>query len=325
MLRYTFRRILLMIPVLVGVTFIIFLLQSFTPGDPATLVLGNDATEQELHDWRENFGLNDPLVVQYIEYMAGVCIGDFGVSYRTNKNITITLLERWPTTFLVAIYSVTLAVVLGMVLGIVAALKRNTWVDSVVRILAMLGVSMPNFWFALLLIMQFALKWKILPVSGLYGPEYWILPIGSIGILSSAGIMRITRSSMLDSIMADYIRTARAKGQKEFKIVVHHILRNALIPIVTNIGGMVAVNMGGTIIMEQIFAISGLGKQMISAINQRDYPLLRGCVLLIAITTSVVNLVVDLIYAAIDPRVKAAFKNSVKPIKLFKKAAKAAS
>lgn len=323
MLRYTLRRLLLMIPVLIGVTFLIFLLQSFTPGDPASLVLGNDAEEEEKYEWREKYDLNDPLIVQYVKYMSRVVRGDFGVSYRTNKNVTLTILERWPTTFLVAVLSVSISVFLGMMLGIIAALNRNNWVDSFARFLGMLGVSMPNFWFALLLIMTFALKLKILPVSGFYGPEYWILPTASLGILGAAGLLRITRSSVLDCINADYVRTARSKGQKEGKIVMHHILRNALIPIVTSIGGYIAAALGGTIIMEQIFAISGLGKLMITAINTRDYPLLRGSVLLIATTTSVINLIVDLIYAQIDPRVKAAFKNSIKVRRLSEKAASA--
>ena len=307
MVRYVIRRLLLMIPVIIGVTLLIFMLQAFTPGDPAKLALGNDATEEELQQWREERDLNAPILVQYGKYMWGVLHGDFGISYRSPKNITTTIFERWPTTFLVAILSVSISALIGIALGIIAALHRNSWVDSFARFLGMLGVSMPNFWFALLL------KW--FPVSGFYGPEYWVLPMATVGILGSAGLLRLTRSAVLDSLSADYIRTARSKGQKEGNIVLHHVLRNALIPIVTSIGGHFAAALGGTIILEQIFAIPGLGQLMVNAIYQRDYPLIRGSVLLVAVTASVVNLLVDLIYAWIDPRVMAAFRNSVKPLR----------
>lgn len=316
MVRYVIRRLLLMIPVVIGVTLLIFLLQAFTPGDPAKLALGSDATEAEIQQWREERDLNDPIIVQYGKYMWGVLHGDFGISYRSPKNITTTIFERWPTTFLVAILSVSISALIGITLGIVAALHRNSWVDSFARFLGMLGVSIPNFWFALLMIILFSLKLKWFPVSGFYGPEYWVLPMATVGILGSAGLMRLTRSAVLDSLSADYIRTARSKGQKESKIVLHHVLRNALIPIVTSIGGHFAAALGGTIILEQIFAIPGLGQLMVNAIYQRDYPLLRGSVLLVAVTASVVNLLVDLIYAWIDPRVMASFRNSVKPLRI---------
>ena len=315
MVRYVIRRLLLMIPVIIGVTLLIFMLQAFTPGDPAKLALGNDATEEELQQWREERDLNAPILVQYGKYMWGVLHGDFGISYRSPKNITTTIFERWPTTFLVAILSVSISALIGIALGIIAALHRDSWVDSFARFLGMLGVSMPNFWFALLMIMQFALNLKWFPVSGFYGPEYWVLPMATVGILGSAGLLRLTRSAVLDSLSADYIRTARSKGQKEGNIVLHHVLRNALIPIVTSIGGHFAAALGGTIILEQIFAIPGLGQLMVNAIYQRDYPLIRGSVLLVAVTASVVNLLVDLIYAWIDPRVMAAFRNSVKPLR----------
>lgn len=323
MIRYVIRRLILMIPVIIGVTLLIFLLQAFTPGDPAKLTLGNDSTEEEREQWREERDLNDPILVQYVKYMWNVMHGDFGISYRSPKNITTTIFERWPTTFLVAMLSVSISAFIGITLGITAALHRNSWIDSFARFLGMLGVSMPNFWFALLMIMYFALDLKWFPVSGFYGPEYWVLPMATVGILGSAGLLRLTRSAVLDSLSADYVRTARSKGQKESKVVIHHVLRNALVPIVTSIGGHFAAALGGTIIIEQIFAIPGLGQLMVNAIYQRDYPLIRGSVLLVAVTASVVNLIVDLIYAWIDPRVKASFKNSVRPMKLPKVFARA--
>ena len=300
--RYIIKRLLLMIPVIIGVTLLIFLLQAFTPGDPAQLALGSDATEAELEQWREERGLNDPIIVQYVKYMWGVLHGDLG--------ITRTIIERWPTTFLVALLSVSISAVIGIVLGILAALNRNNWIDSVARLVGMLGVSMPNFWFALLMIMYFAVEKKWFPVSGFGTPAHWVLPMATVGILGSCGLLRLTRSAVLDSLSADYVRTARSKGQKESKVVIHHVLRNALIPIVTSVGGHFAGALGGTIIIEQIFAIPGLGQLMVNAIYQRDYPLIRGSVVLVAVTASVVNLLIDLVYAAIDPRVKASFKSS---------------
>lgn len=316
MIRYIIRRLLLLIPVVIGVTLIIFLLQAITPGDPASLALGSDSTEAEREQWREEHDLNLPIMVQYAKYMWNVLHGDFGISYRSPKNITTTILERWPTTFLVALLSVAISSFIGVALGIIAALHRNSWLDSFARILAMLGVSMPNFWFALLMIMLFAVKLKWFPVSGFSTPRHWVLPMATVGILGAASLMRLTRSAVLDSLSADYIRTARSKGQKESVVILHHVLGNAMIPIVTSIGGHFAMSLGGTIILEQIFAIPGLGQLMVNAIYQRDYPQIRGSVLLVAVTASVVNLLVDLIYALIDPRVKAAFVNSVKPIRL---------
>ncbi len=326
MIRYVIRRLLLMIPVVIGVTLIIFLLQTITPGDPAVLALGSDATEEELVQWREQHDLHLPIFVQYGKYMWGVLHGDFGLSYRSPKNITTTIIERWPTTFVVAVTSVTISSLIGVSLGIIAALNRNSWLDSFARILAMLGVSMPNFWFALLVILLFAVRLRWLPVSGFSTPKHWILPMATVGILGAAGLMRLSRSSVLDSLSADYIRTARAKGQKESVVVLHHVLGNAMIPIVTSIGGHFAGALGGTIILEQIFAIPGLGQLMVNAIYLRDYPQIRGSVILIAVSASIVNLIVDLVYAAIDPRVKAAFAGSTKPLRLpFKKKVAAGS
>ena len=313
MTRYIFKRILMMIPVLLGVSMLIFVLQAVAPGDPADLILGDNATEQEKNDWREEYGLNDSIPVQYVKYVKRIITKfDFGTSYRTNQSITKQIMERWPVTFLLAFMTTSVAALIGISLGIVAALHRGKWLDDFARILGMIGISLPNFWFALLLIMLFSLNLGWLPVSGFYGPRYWVLPALTLGLLGSAAQIRITRSSMLDNIQQDFVRTARAKGQCERKVTLHHILRNALIPIITSIGGLFAINMGGAMVLEQIFAIPGLGSLMVTAINQRDYPQLRGSVLLIAFTVSVINLLIDITYAAVDPRVKARFKTSVK-------------
>lgn len=311
MIWYTIKRVLTMIPVLLGVSILLFFIQAVAPGDPAVQVLGQDSTQAEREAWREGQGLNDPIVVQYSKYMWGIVSrGDFGNSYRNGKPITGDLMSRWPTTIMVAGLSIVVASVIGILLGIVSAIKRGKWIDAVVRVFSIIGVSLPGFWFALLLIMLFALTLGWFPVSGSYGPQYWVLPIATQGILSAAGIMRYTRAAVLDNVQQDFVRTARAKGQREGYVIRHHIMGNALIPITTSIGQVLVGMMAGTIIIEQIFSLPGLGTLMLTAISQRDYPTLRGSVLLVAVTTSLINLLVDLIYAAIDPRVKARFKSS---------------
>lgn len=311
MAKYIGKRILWMIPVLIGVTLLLFLLQAITPGDPADLALGDNATAEQKTEWRAKYGLDEPVVVQYGKYMWGIITrGDFGNSYKTGKSVTGQIIERWPTTFLLALLTTLVSALIGVTLGIFSALYHGKWIDNVTRFFGMLGISMPNFWFALLLIQLFALKMKWLPVSGWYGPKYWILPAMTLGILGSASLLRITRSAMLDNIQADYVRTARAKGQSEKTVTLHHILKNAMIPITTNIGFQFSMGLAGTMILEQIFAISGLGNLMVTAINNRDYPQLRGSIILVAATICVVNLLVDILYALFDPRVKARYKNS---------------
>lgn len=306
MVRYIIKRILMMIPVLIGVSVLLFVIQALTPGDPANIVLGQDATAQEKEAWREENGLNEPIVVQYGQYIGKILTkGDFGASYRNGKPITQDLIQRWPVTLKTALLSLLVAAVIGIPLGILSGLKRGTVTDSLVRAFGILGTSIPNFWLALMLIVIFALNLKILPVSGSYGPQYWVLPIGTLGVINAASIMRYTRSAVLDNVQQDFVRTARAKGQKESKVIMHHIMGNAMIPIVTCIGIFLVSNMAGAIVIEQIFSLPGLGTLMINAVTQRDYPVLRGCILLIAVSTCVINLFVDLVYAAIDPRIKA--------------------
>ena len=305
MFRYIVKRLLWMIPVLIGVSILVFAIQALAPGDPADLALGDYATEEAKYEWREEHGLNKSIIVQYGEYIYNLVVkGNFGNSYQTGKPITGELMARLPITLLMAFACAIIASLIGVPLGIVSAVKRNTPLDSAARVFAMLGISMPNFWFALLLIMLFGVQLRWLPVSGFYGPKYWILPMVTQGILGSASQMRYTRSAVLDSLQQDFVRTARAKGQTENKVIMHHVLRNALIPILTNFGHHVAGGMAGTVVLEQIFSIPGIGTYMISSVNNRDFPALRGCVLLIAVAMAIVNLLVDLSYTAADPRVK---------------------
>ena len=313
MVRYIIKRLLWMIPVLIGVSILVFAIQALAPGDPADLALGEYASEEAKQEWREERGLNKPIVVQYFEYMYNVIFkGDFGNSYQTGRPITGELMSRLPTTLLTAFMGAIIASLIGIPLGIVSATHRNSWLDSLARVFGMAGISMPNFWFAMLLIMLFALNLGWLPVSGFYSPIYWILPMATQGLLGAASQMRYTRSAVLDALSEDFVRTARAKGQTEGKIISHHVLRNAMIPILTNLGHHIAGGMAGTVVIEQIFSIAGIGTLMISSVNNRDFPQLRGCVLLIAFTMSIVNLLVDLSYSLVDPRIKTRFAGGKK-------------
>ena len=308
MFRYVSRRILMMIPVLLGVTLLIFFLLYISPGDPAQMILGSLAPTEDVEALREEMGLNDPFLVRYGNYLVDLLHGDMGQSYTTGKDVAATLIERYPTTILLATAAVGITIVIGIPLGILSAIKQYSVVDMIVNFISMIGVSMPNFWNGLLLILIFSVQLGLLPASGFYGPKYWILPAFSIGFSAVASCMRNTRSSVLECIREDYVQTAKAKGQKNRKIITHHVLKNALIPIITDLGTLYGGLLGGAILTESIFAIPGLGKFLVEAINQRDYPTVQGGVLLIALSYSVVNLFVDLLYAFVDPRIRSQYK-----------------
>ena len=319
MIRYVLKRILQLIPVLLIVVFLIFMLQALAPGDPAVLKLGEEATEEELDAWRDQYGLNDPVLVQFFKYLWGLLTrGDFGKSFRTGMPVTKEILQRWPVTFILALGTNFVGFALGLMLGVISALHRDSWIDNTARVFGMAGSAMPSFWFALLLIILFSIKLKWLPVSGWYGPKYWILPSLTQGILSAASYMRNVRASVLDNARQDFVRTARAKGQKERVVIWHHIMGNAMIPIVTSFGMHFAKALGGTMIIEQIFAIPGLGRYMVEAVNNRDFPQLRAAIVLTAVTVTIINLLIDIAYAFIDPRIKAGFARSAKRKKKVK-------
>ena len=308
MLKYFAKRILMMIPVLLGVSLVIFTAMYFTPGDPARMALGEQASEEQIAAWREVRDLDKPFLEQYGKYLLNVITkGDLGISYKTGKSVTKTILERFPTTFWLAVATSVIAIALGVLLGILAANHQNKWIDNLLRVLGMVGVSMPIFWMGLLLIQEFAVKHRWFPVSGWYGPKYMVLPAVTMGLTFTASLMRTTRASVLDCIKQDYVITARAKGQREQVITWHHIFRNALIPIITAAGSTFGIALSGAVITEQIFSIPGLGSLMVQAISTRDYPVIRGSVLLLAVSFSVVNLVMDLLYSLADPRIRARF------------------
>jgi len=306
--KFIFKRLGMMVPVLLGVMFIIFTLTYITDGDPVRIILGEQATEEDMIALREQLGLDQPFLVQFGRYVGNTLQLDFGMSFASRRPVFTEIIARFPNTMQLAFMSVLVAVCLGIPLGIISATKQYSIFDNVATIIGLLGFSIPNFWLGLMLILTFSVQLGWFPSSGFDTPLHWILPSFTIGVSSAAIIMRMTRSSMLEVIRQDYIRTARAKGQKMSKIIFNHALKNALIPVITVVGLQFGALLGGAILTETIYSIPGLGRFMVEAIRMRDYPVIQGGVLLIAITFSIINLLVDILYAFVDPRIRSQYK-----------------
>jgi peptide/nickel transport system permease protein len=321
MLRYIIKRLLLLIPIILGVSAIIFTLKTFTPGDPARQILGNEATEEQIQAKREELGLNDPAVIQYFRYIGGIIHGDFGESYRTGEPVLSEIAPRLLTSAKITLGAVAIGAVIGVILGIISALKKYTWIDSLVLVISMFFQSVPEFVVALVLIMIFAVNLHILPATGIDTIKGYILPMTCIGLSSVASYTRITRSSMLEVLSEDYIRTARAKGQTEGNITYHHALRNAMIPVAQSIGTNLGNSIGGGMVLETVFGVPGVGKYIVDSITQRNYPSVLGGALIIAIVLTVINLLVDISFVLIDPRLKTTIISGGAKKKAPKKAA----
>ncbi len=316
MLKYIGKRLLLMIPVLLGVALVVFTLMYITPGDPAKIILGESATEEAIAALREEMGLNDSFLVRFGKYVGDIVFHfDFGSSYQTGRSVLQDLLERFPATVQLAVLSGVVSVIFGVVFGIISAVKQYSVFDNLASALGLLGVAMPNFWLGMMLVLIFSVNLRWLPASGTYGPEYWILPSVTLGLISAASIMRTTRSSMLEVIRQDYIVTARAKGQSEWVIITVHALKNAMIPILTIVGIQFGQLLGGSVLVETVFSIPGIGRYMIDAIKARDYPIVQGGVLFLSACFSFVNLGVDVLYSLVDPRMKSMFSVKKAPKK----------
>lgn len=295
-----------MIPVVLCVTILVFTLMQLAPGDPAQVILGVTASEEQLEAMRESLGLNDPYIVQLGRYMSDVFLHfDLGESYLTGISISSEMLTRLPNTLILAVSSMVISLGLGIPLGILAATHQNTGADYGTMALALVGTSLPGFWFALVLILFFSGRLNLLPAYGTGGIQYWIMPIISTAIAGVATMARQMRSGMLEVINADYITMAKSKGVKHRKVIYRHALPNALIPVITVAGMSFGTSLGGTLITETIFSIPGVGVYIINAVNNRDYPVVQGGVILLAIMFSFIMLACDLLIAAIDPRVKA--------------------
>ena len=310
MSRYIYKRLLLMIPVVIMVAVLIFTIMYFTPGDPAIIILGPNASLEQLAAKRAELGIDQPYLVQLWNYLKNVFIRfDFGNSFINGRSVSSQIMERFPRTLMIAALSVLLSIVAGVPLGIVASVHQYTWKDNASMFAALIAASMPGFWIAQMMSLLFALKLGWLPATGVDSWTCYILPVVANAIGGLAAMARQTRSSMLEVIREDYITTARAKGQIERKVIYHHALRNALIPIVTCAGGAFGFQLGGALVVETVFSIPGLGKYMMDAINQRDYPSIRGTVIFLAIAFSIVMLAVDIMYAFIDPRIKGQYQS----------------
>ena len=314
MVKYIIKRLLWMIPIVLGVTVLVFTLMCFTPGNPAETILGATATQEDLDAKTEELGLNDPYIVRLGNYLMQVYVKhDLGSSWITKVDIMSSIAEKLPRTMILSLVTMLIAFGVGIPLGIVAATHQNQWQDSLSMVFALIGVAIPNFWLALLLIILFSVKLGWLPAMGIdAGIRSYILPALAACMGSLATCARQTRSSMLDVIRSDYITTARSKGVPERAVIFKHALKNALIPIITMAGSTFGHLLGGMIIIETVFSIPGMGNYIIGAVNNRDYPVVQGGTIFLAITFSLCMLLVDLLYAAVDPRIKAQYAGGSK-------------
>lgn len=313
MTKYILKRLLWMILVMFGVLFIVFALLYFTPGDPARQIVGAFATEAEAAAKRQELRLDDPFVVRFGRYVYNLVFRfDLGTSYRTKLPVMQEVAARLPITLMIGFLGLAFSVFIGIIAGIVSAVRQYSWLDKLSNVFAVFFHAMPNFWLALELSLIFALQLKWLPATGYKGIQYLILPVLAIGLGGSTAIFRQTRSSMLDVVRTDYIRTARSKGQSEGKIIFHHALKNALIPVLTMVGNGLGNIIGGAVVIESIFSIPGLGNYMLQAINSRDQPVIQGSVFILAFSISVFNLLTDITYSFFDPQIKLQYQRKTK-------------
>lgn len=313
MWKYIVKRLLLMIPVLLGIAVVIFTIMYFCPGDPAASILGNAATPAAIEAKRMEMGLDQPYLVRLLDYLKQVFLHfDLGTSYFQNQSVMSGILYRLPYTFTIAAVCMLLQIVIGTPLGITAAVHQNGLADRICMVIALAGVSVPGFWLAMMLVLLFAVNLGWLPPYGVGGIQYFILPCIANAFAGIASQARQTRSSMLEVIRSDYIVTARAKGLSERDILYKHALPNALIPIITVVGNGMGMMLGGTVVIESVFSIPGIGMYTTSAINNRDYPVVMGGVLFLGALFSLIMLLVDVIYAYVDPRIKAQYEGQQK-------------
>ena len=309
MLKFIGKRLLMLIPVLIGVSLIVFTLMQLSPGDPAMIILGAQAAPEDIAILRESMGLNDPLIVQFFRFLLGMFTLDFGTSYKDGLPVLTKLLEALPYTAELTFCAVLLALIIGIPAGIISATKQYSIFDRIASVLALIGFSTPNFWLSIMLILVFSVNLKWLPVSGTGSILHLVLPSIALGVQSAAVFTRMTRSSMLEVLNMDYIRTARAKGLSERVVIVKHALKNALIPVITVVGLQIGLLFGGAILTETVFAWPGVGRLMIDSIRAKDTPVVQGGVIFTASIFVFINLLVDILYAYVDPRVKAQYKS----------------
>ena len=306
--KYILKRLLVVIPTLLFIVFVVFFILNITPGDPGRIMLGTTATQEQVDMLNESLGVNRPLLVRYVDYIWDALHGDFGTSYNFNVPVTQVLMPKFPTTLRLAILSVCCSALLGIPLGILSAVKKHSLIDNALTVLALFLASVPGFWLGLMLMLWLSLSWGLLPSSGVGTWQHYIMPVMTLALPSAAFISRLTRTTMLDSMNQDYIRTAKGKGARDRRVIFGHALRNALIPVITQLGMNFAGLLGGAMITEIVFGLPGFGNAIVAAIKAKDVPLTMFAVIFLSTTFMLIMLVVDLIYAFIDPRIKAQYE-----------------
>ncbi|HWV24922.1 MAG TPA: ABC transporter permease [Thermomicrobiales bacterium] len=312
MIRYITNRLLSAVGVIILVSILVFTIIRLIPGDPISILLGDNLTEDARVRLVEKWGLDQPVFIQYLRWAGRMAVGDFGASIRTQDSVSSLLLDRIPATLSLAVISLAIAVLIGIPAGVIAAYRANTLTDGVAMLTALLGLCIPSFWLSLLLILLFSIKLHWLPVSGYVSPftsisewfSHIIMPSLALGAGLAASISRMTRSAMLDALNQDYVRTARAKGLDERVTLFAHALKNALLPIITVVGLQLGFLLGGAVVVEEVFAIPGIGRLLIFGISNRDYPLIQGVVMVFAVSFILINLMVDMLYSVFDPRIR---------------------
>jgi len=305
--KYVTKRILLLIPILLGVTFIVFSIMALTPGDPGRLILGENANQEAIDQLNQELGFDKPFLIRYLNYISRAATGDFGNSYRSDRPVFDEIFYRFPTTFILAAGAILLAIFIGIPIGVLSAVKQYSPMDIVSTVIAMFMASIPQFWLGLMMMLLFALKLGWLPSTGIGEFRHYIMPTITLSLPCAANILRLTRSTMLETTRQDYIRTARAKGAKERAIIWKHALKNALLPVITVIGINFGYLLGGAVLIESIFGIPGVGTLTITSIRMKDIPQTTASVLFLASLYCVIMLVVDIVYAYIDPRIRARY------------------
>lgn len=298
----------MLVPVLLGITLIVFTIMSLAPGEPGRIILGERASEEAVYNLNKELGYYDPFIVQYVNYMKNILKGDFGNSYKSGLPVMEEILSRLPTTICLAFLAISFSTLMSVPLGVIAAVKQHSVVDNMSLVVALFFTSMPAFWLGILLILSFSIKLKWFPVMGASSIKNFILPAMTLALTNMAIDLRMTRSSMLEVMRQDYIRTARAKGVSNKVVIFKHALKNAMIPVITSIGINFGYLLGGTIITEQVFGMPGLGSLLINAIRTKDTPLLTGAILVLAFMFSMVSLIVDISYGFFDPKIKAQYQ-----------------
>ncbi len=312
MLRFILRRLILLVPVIAIVGTIVFVLIHLTPGDPAAVILGPDATADQIESLRDRLGLNEPLYIQYVEWFAGAIRLDFGESIFLGQPVTEALIDRAQPTMLLTLYALTIQVLIAIPFGVISAVKHNSVIDRVLMVLSISGAAIPSFFLGIMLILLFAVRLQWLPSGGFTSItedpvqhfKQMIMPAFALGFTSAGLLARLVRSSMLDVLKEDYIRTAQAKGLPQRIMVVRHALRNALIPAITVIGYSLGGLLGGAVVTETVFTIPGMGRLVVQSVARRDFPVIQGAILIIAAIYVLANLLVDVLYVYIDPRVR---------------------